>query len=91
MEVVNYRLTIEESVPDANPTYIGTGKTWLPKNESTDLNEDGDYIFPFGGTGAQGGAQYCEGTASSDYEKSLALYNSFKGYAKVVVTLKYRN
>ena len=91
LEVVNYRLTIEESVPDANPTYIGTGKTWLPKNESTDLNEDGDYIFPFGGTGAQGGAQYCEGTASSDYEKSLALYNSFKGYAKVVVTLKYRN
>lgn len=87
-EVVSYQLIIMESVPDANPSYVGTGRTWYPENAENDL-EDGKYIYRFGGTGSQGGAQGCsDGSAESYYSNLLALYNTFQGYAQVIVTLK---
>ncbi len=87
-EVVQYQLVIKESIPDANPTYVGTGQTWFPENAETDL-ENGMYVYPFGGTGSQGGAQACsDGTAQGSYEELLALYQSFDGLAEITVTLR---
>ena len=88
-EVVKYQLTIKAASPDAIPSYVGTGQSWDVIN-GVDLQPDQEYSYRYSATGSQGGAANC-GEDTSSFDRVVDIYNSFAGYAEVVVTLKYKD
>lgn len=91
-EVVEYKLIIKEAIPDAIPSYVGSGTTWLAENEAADLNTQGQYVYRYSATGSQGGASGCSSSGTQEaYDNVLEIYNTFEGYAQVVATLKFKD
>ncbi len=90
-EIVQYRLTIKAASPDAIPSYVGTGQTWVINGN--DLPPDEEYSHRYSATGAQGGGEEtCNSQGTADaYQRVVDIYNGFAGYAEVVVTLRYKD